>query len=480
MDTHPPLELDRRFVPGHRNGRATTPAVDRLVALSSWMMVLGTVRLVCVLSDYASAFADAIRVAPLSMRMLSRLAEEIHPVVALSSAWPLILAVALRRTRWPQLVPAAAATFLVLSLGGIVEFWLMLGHASASGAAVGSFHLSRRAFLSPHVSDLALGGLGAAQLMLELATAIRALLLMPHLRNSPVDADTKADRARRARYGRMALYASFGFLFVVIRLPVWTTYLEVLNKSPLVRDFVLKSDNERLNGRRIHVPFGHSPTDEQMRVGQYRASIALATEHSQFGRFADARDGFQKTIDSIDSLSEDSMPDDLRQDLQALALNNLAWLEATCSDPSFRNPREAVRHARRATVLKPDDGNYWNTLVQRTTAPANGTTQESPSTARWRSEGMATASIGSSCRSSSSSWESQPKRAAGTTRPSNHSARTLHSTRSSIASTSSPLSNSGFRSLKLPQSGPNAPQSRSRCNRRPSTAASAAGPSRRQ
>ena len=46
----------------------------------------------------------------------------------------------------------------------------------------------------------------------------------------------------------------------------------------------------------------------------------------------------------------------------ALALNNLAWLESTCADVTFHSPRDAVRHAQRATVLAPEDGNYWNTL----------------------------------------------------------------------------------------------------------------------
>ena len=67
-------------------------------------------------------------------------------------------------------------------------------------------------------------------------------------------------------------------------------------------------------------------------------------------------------IEPLDSLSDDAPPEIRRRALVATALNNLAWLEATCSDVSFRNAREAVRHARRATVLEPEEGNYWNTL----------------------------------------------------------------------------------------------------------------------
>lgn len=45
-----------------------------------------------------------------------------------------------------------------------------------------------------------------------------------------------------------------------------------------------------------------------------------------------------------------------------MALNNLAWLQVTCPDPSVLNPDDAVRHARRALDIQPNEGNYWNTL----------------------------------------------------------------------------------------------------------------------
>ena len=48
--------------------------------------------------------------------------------------------------------------------------------------------------------------------------------------------------------------------------------------------------------------------------------------------------------------------------MTAQALNNLAWMLATCEEPSLRNPAEAVSCARRAVKLDPDQGTYWNTL----------------------------------------------------------------------------------------------------------------------
>jgi tetratricopeptide (TPR) repeat protein len=46
----------------------------------------------------------------------------------------------------------------------------------------------------------------------------------------------------------------------------------------------------------------------------------------------------------------------------AMAHNQLAWLLATCPDPRFRYPGEAVRLANRAVELDPQSGPSWNTL----------------------------------------------------------------------------------------------------------------------
>ena len=325
------------------------------------MMVLGTVRVICMLTDYAGAFVEASRVEPVTMRMLFRVAEEIHPVVALASAWPLILAIALRRTRWPQLLPAAAATFLILPISGAIELSAQLGHLRFSGGTVGSFHLTRRAFVAPTITDLSLGILGATQLLFELATAVWASLLIARFRGAPDAMDARRERARKSRCGRMAIYTSFGFLALMIRLPVWSTYLEVLNNSRFVRDFVIQSEGKQAGRRRFRASYSAQATPEEKRFQDLRNLLIVSAQEVQNGRFSDARDCYQKVIAVIDASPEDSLPGYV-QPLLAQALNNLAWLEATCPETNFRNSKLAVRHARRATVLQPGDGNYWNTL----------------------------------------------------------------------------------------------------------------------
>jgi serine/threonine protein kinase/tetratricopeptide (TPR) repeat protein len=44
------------------------------------------------------------------------------------------------------------------------------------------------------------------------------------------------------------------------------------------------------------------------------------------------------------------------------AHNDFAWLLATCSEAKFRDAKRAVELAKRAVELKPQEGNYWNTL----------------------------------------------------------------------------------------------------------------------
>src|SRR5262245_41645232 len=46
----------------------------------------------------------------------------------------------------------------------------------------------------------------------------------------------------------------------------------------------------------------------------------------------------------------------------AVNFNNLAWLLATCPDPTIRVPSRAVDLAKKAVELAPKEGNYWNTL----------------------------------------------------------------------------------------------------------------------
>ena len=99
MDFSPSIKLDRRSVGVREPDGSAAINHERVIALSSWMMILGTIRAICTFADLASAFLDATRFDSLSWLMLSRFVEENQPFLALGVAWPLALGIIVRRTR---------------------------------------------------------------------------------------------------------------------------------------------------------------------------------------------------------------------------------------------------------------------------------------------------------------------------------------------------------------------------------------------
>ena len=247
MEVIPSMKLDRRSIGVDRSDDATALHDERLIALSSWMVILGTIRVICTFADLVSAFVNATRFESLSMKMLSNFVEANQPFLALGVVWPLFLGIVVRRTRWPDLLSAAGVCFLILSIGGLTESIAEWNHASGQGITFGSFHLTRLTLVKPALSDVILAALGAGQLVVEFATGVRCLVLYRRLRGSTARAhdSSKQEVARRARIGRLAIYASIGFLMLMIRLPVWSTYVEIINDSRIVREFVLKNDGGR-------------------------------------------------------------------------------------------------------------------------------------------------------------------------------------------------------------------------------------------
>jgi tetratricopeptide (TPR) repeat protein len=350
------LRLQRRFFAGRRlEGSGSTDSY-RLLELTSLMIVLGTIRLVCSTVDYSIAFYEGSLREPSWVSFLGEFFTEHHPIVALCAAWPLFMAIALRRVQWHQLLPAAGATFLILALGGILELVAEWANAQGDGVTVGSFHISRRAFLHTTALDVALVVIGLVQLALELVAAACAFWLFGNGRHAQSGNDARLALARRARYGRLALYVSLGFMVVMIRLPVWATYVEILNNSPIVRQYVLQTDDRPRRPRR-------SPrlTPEEQRMRELQNVMAKAYEANQRQQFLVAKDAYTRAIALVDATAAANLQSVFETNL-AEALNNLAWLLATCPEVALREPKAAVDYARRAVELRPANGNYWNTL----------------------------------------------------------------------------------------------------------------------
>src|SRR5208337_3383498 len=70
----------------------------RFLRLSSWMTILGTVRLVAALGEYGSSFLDTSPSWHPSWSVITAFLHENPPAVLLGSVWPLILGLSLRKT----------------------------------------------------------------------------------------------------------------------------------------------------------------------------------------------------------------------------------------------------------------------------------------------------------------------------------------------------------------------------------------------
>jgi tetratricopeptide (TPR) repeat protein len=332
---------------------------ERIDQLSSWMMVLGTVRLVCAVGDYATMYLEVSR-GYFTWRLVGRFLQDNPPAVVLGFAWPLLLGIILQRTGREIFLKAAAITFLVMSSGGIIALVAGLTLRSDWQIFFGSFHVPRGMLIAPRPASVTRAVLGSVQLLLELGTAGWAWLLWRQARAYQVagSSDPATGTTRSLLQGRLAIYLSVAFLFLNVRMPVWSAYLEVLNRSRFVRELILENDNRR------HISYRDTIVDSPAarRALELDALLSSALRHAASGQFAEARDAYLRIISLAQPSDPDLLPQPRRDFHLARAFNNLAWLLATCPDPQFRDPGLALSNAERAVELAQEEGTYWNTL----------------------------------------------------------------------------------------------------------------------
>ena len=116
----------------------------RFRRLSSWMTILGTIRLVSALGDYGSSFLDVSPSWHPSLGVIARFFQDTPLAVLLGSGWPLILGLLLRKTASRGFLVAAAVTFFILSLGGFLNLLsAMYLRSGDSMVSIGSFAITR-------------------------------------------------------------------------------------------------------------------------------------------------------------------------------------------------------------------------------------------------------------------------------------------------------------------------------------------------
>src|SRR5262249_16751816 len=152
-------------------------------------------RLVCEIVVYSGTCSEALASGLIATRGWGWFLNANPPFYLLVSTWPLLLGLALLRTRWRELVRAGALAFLVLSAGGLLGGVADSSQTSGRWMAIGSFRVPKMGWSRLPAAGIA----GAAQLLLELGTAGFAVVLAFHRERDGLPADRQA-AARRSRF----------------------------------------------------------------------------------------------------------------------------------------------------------------------------------------------------------------------------------------------------------------------------------------
>jgi hypothetical protein len=196
-----------------------------------------------------------------------------------------------------------------------------------------------------------------AQIAAHLGIGVYALRLLSFpVPQAMPRSPAKSVGVRQAQLGRIAVYVSLAYLMLMVRIPVWSAYVEVLNRSRIVREYILQNDLDRIRSDR---PREIQLADQPEWIGLNILLDSGARAWSE-ERYVAAKQNYEKLLLVADRYGLE-VPAGARE-VVSLGLNNLAWLLATCPKTELRDAELAVSYATRAIALRQDDGNGWNTL----------------------------------------------------------------------------------------------------------------------
>ena len=264
------------------------------------------------------------------------------------AAWPIvvgIVVVARRPTTW---LKAAAITALAMA----VERAAMMaaGAVFDSGWSTlyrGEFDKLQRPLVPRGIPLAARIGISLAWIVVGFA-AIREAALS----RGPLGDDVR----RRRRRVQFPNAASTLFAAALLGMAVWATAMHGLERLPWARAYVLSGDRPR--PRR---PAMDAPMRRQLRDAE--TYLTEGQEMAAAGRLAEARRALIKGVNRLEAMMDEYPKDSRIRGKFALAANNLAWLLATCEDPSLRDAEVAVAVSRKSVAANPGDGNALNTLA---------------------------------------------------------------------------------------------------------------------
>jgi tetratricopeptide (TPR) repeat protein len=338
----------------------------RIFSIGRWMVILGFIRLAAASVDLTASHAGPIpsQTVSSSLAVVGRMVAEHSPFAVLGLIWLVALGILVCRTRWPELLRAASVTYFLLAASGLATIALEWATGEEGPIAIGSFEVNRSALALSNPGGVILALIGTAQLVAELAVAVRSTLL---LRRHPHHPPGWGEVNRASWFEEMAprtrslvcqgcWVLSLVSLFVVVRPPALPKASRLLSASPMLRELLLRTDPsslERVKPRLMN----------REALGRERAFHRLVTDAAQAweeDRYDDAAQAYEEVIAIYRSSA--ILQDHHSRNNLALLANNLAWLLVTRPDPHPGDAKKAVESAQLALATNPAEGRYWNTL----------------------------------------------------------------------------------------------------------------------
>jgi tetratricopeptide (TPR) repeat protein len=282
-------------------------------------------------------------------------AEAIPSLAIARVVWPILLACMMRKLTLPRLQSAAGVTALAFlcdrALGLLRGGFLSLDRNAARwGSQSAEAIVAALPFTTVLAGACNLAVCAIAALMLHAAFAGRKTK-----RTEP--APRQSTRWLQIGAGTTVLAASALFLSVLAS-QSWPIYLELVNRMPEVRSWVLGPQNTEQTRSR-------PPVDSPRALALHEANmlIALAGRYVRSGDAQKAKAAYHQGIDKftahVKKYADDQLPADRSK---AIIQNNLAWMLVVSPKLDDRDPDEAVALATVATKANPHDGTFWNTL----------------------------------------------------------------------------------------------------------------------
>ncbi len=259
-------------------------------------------------------------------------------------SWPLLFGALIGVRRWPRVLPGLLLVLGVCLMDDLSRLALRFGMS----VPIRGFEVAPYA-----MRDGWSIGWRVVLLALEMVAIWRAWLVWVNWRNDAGRPRTGTSDPE-AIAGRLTFFVSGVFASILVGSMGWTVFEDVALRSGSFRKAMASLEIPR----RLEI----ARPEEDYRAVLGMSEIRQASRLVERGEYRFARRAFARGLAILEQVDNQTEGKPLFVPERALGLNNLAWLLATCPDPSLREPERAEVYARKSLELK-DDPMTWNTLA---------------------------------------------------------------------------------------------------------------------